>query len=72
MRLGRVSPPHLALDAGGQHGASQFGAAAAATVDAVRNLCGYRNKENKYVLCVCMAEDKMNYKMMIRCIQWEV
>lgn len=53
MHPGRVSPLHLALDAGGQHGANRFGAVAAATDDAVPNLRGYLNKEKKKkVLCV--------------------
>lgn len=52
LHLGRVSPLHLARVDGGQHGANQSGAVAAATADAVQNLRGYLNKENKYVLCV--------------------
>lgn len=54
--LGRVSPLHLALDAGGQHRANQFGAVPAETDDAVRDPHGSLNEEmsrtTKRRLCI--------------------
>lgn len=43
--LGVASPLHLALDAGGQHRANQFGMVAVETGDAVQVLHSSLNKE---------------------------